>query len=81
MKAVKFNGSNMILAKDQPEFNQLPIRFEAGVAYYCHELTFEEIQHIIKTKRIWGAQQIGSGSFHPMNISVEPLFDLDEPKK
>jgi len=78
MKAVNFEGANLILAKDQPEFYQLPVLHDpaSGVCHYCHELTFEEIQEVIKTKRIWSLQVTQNRGFNPINISVKPMFEL-----
>lgn len=86
MKAVEFDGFNTILAKDQPEYRNLPAFFEPEgkpdrSVVYCHELTFEELEEVIQTRRIYGLQVIGAGGFRPINVFVKnPLLHQETPK-
>lgn len=56
MKPVPFPESNVIFAKDQPEYQPLPahrVGDAMGTVITCWELSDEEIQHIIETKKVW----------------------------
>ena len=56
MKSVKFPGANIEMAKDQPQYNSIHMKaFEGPEAEViaCYEFSDEEIEQIVKTKRIW----------------------------
>lgn len=84
MKAVEFEGFNVVYGKNQPQYNNLPAFVdpegtEERSVLYCYELTFEEIQQVVKDRRIYGLQMIGSGGFNPVNCFVKnPLLINDE---
>ena len=42
MRPIKFEGHNVIFAKDQPEYRSLPAHSKDGVVTCCWELTFWE---------------------------------------
>lgn len=54
MKPIDFEGANVVYAKDQPEYLPLPAKKEPdGKVTTCWELTDEEIEVILKTKKLY----------------------------
>lgn len=54
MKPIEFEGVNVTYAKDQPEYLPLPAqRINNNTILTCWELTDEEIEKMIDTKKIW----------------------------
>lgn len=84
MKAVSFKGQNTVFGKNQPQFNDLPAFIEpegteGRSVVYCYELTFEECEEIIQTRRIFGLQQIGDRGFNPVSFYVtNPIIQPEE---
>lgn len=74
MKSVKFPGANIEIGKGQPEYfvihgKRLP--GPSGEIIMCWEISDEELQVVMKTKKIWYHRLTGNGPFQPMRITVE----------
>lgn len=56
MKAIEFPQQNIIVAKDQPEYQPLPARISGspdGMMAVCYQFTFWEIVKLIFTRKLW----------------------------
>ena len=76
MKPTEFEGQNVVFAKDQPEYQPLPAYKEdapEGRVVHCWELSDEELEQVIKTKRIWVMQMTFNQPLQPVLVSSEPL--------
>lgn len=75
MRALEFEQQNVVLAKDQPEYNQLPAYFgqlgdqpnETGYVV-CLELDKEEMKRVIQYGKVWVSQLTFGGKFNPINV-------------
>ncbi len=73
MKPVEFKGQNVVFAKDQPEYLPLPaLRLPDGEVITCWEFSEEELQEVIRTKRIYFSQLTFNTHLQP----ILPLVDL-----
>ena len=72
MKASKFPGHNVIVAKDQPEYQQLPAYHnkDNGTLTFCFELTKEEIDEVVSTGKIWFQQLTFNRPMNPIRLST-----------
>lgn len=89
MKSVDFPQANLPLAKDQPQYQTLFVRFEpqtyGSPMRACFELSDEEIEEIVKTKRLWFQQLTFGNGFSPIHMSfqspfpeiVNPFFNIE----
>lgn len=66
MKCIKFPETNLVVAENQEEFETIythhgktPDPQDWPVFTVCMELTDDEVQELVKTKKIW-YQQIGT---------------------
>lgn len=77
MKAIYFPEVNVEIAKNQPEYNTLPAYISnEGVMVTCFEFTDEEIQNIIKNKKIWVQVLMGNNRLQPFSlIPVKNYFE------
>lgn len=73
MKAIDFKERNVIIAKDQEDYRQLPAFWNTaeGSATFCFELNKEDLEQIQKTGKIWVKQLTFGNPMQPMNISTE----------
>lgn len=79
MKAIEFPQQTTILAKDQPEYANLPVFISPDSERQmisCHELDDEELELINKTKRIWQSQLTFGQHYHPTWLAVKNPFDV-----
>lgn len=67
MKPVDFEYANGVAGKDQEGVKPLPLLRLPNAAISCWELSEEELQEVIKTRRIYVAEYI------PENYLVVPL--------
>lgn len=77
MKPIEFPGVNITLAKDQPEYQPLPaMRLEDGYGSVitCWELTDEEIETIVRSKRLYLKQLTFGSPLQP----ILPTVDLSD---
>lgn len=82
MIAVEFPQANCILAKDQPEYDPLPVHIDvvdpARPMTCCFQLNKEEIDEIVKTGKIWFTQLTFGQLFHPISMSTQNPFIKDQ---
>lgn len=78
MKSIQFPGATIQIGKDQPEYNVIHAmpgaNTEAGEVIACFELSEEELQEVMKTKRIYYSRLTFHQPFQPMKI----FTSLDE---
>jgi hypothetical protein len=54
MTPIKFHGCNITYGKDQPQYKALPAMINPqGQVITCWELSEEEIQIMLETKKVW----------------------------
>ena len=73
MKAIEFEEVNVRIAKNQPEYETLPVYHdgtETGTITSCFELTPEEIDIIVTTGKIWYTQLTFGRPMQAMSIGV-----------
>ena len=73
MEPIKFDECNMTYGKDQPGYIPLPAYLEAGEkgqVVTCWELTDEDIEKIVKTKKIYHSQLTFHNPLQPVFITV-----------
>lgn len=71
MIPVEFKGSNTVFGKDQPQYQPLPaLVLEDGQVVTCWELTDEEIDEIVKNKRMYINQMTFMSPLQPILPSV-----------
>lgn len=77
MKAIEFPQQTMVLAKDQPEYNNLPVFIsndDQRQMISCYQLDDEELAIINKTKVIWQGQLTFGRSYSPSFVTVGDPF-------
>lgn len=77
MKPIPFNGHNIVMGKDQPQYTPLPAFKNAsyeGEVVQCWELTDRELEEIAKTGKVWVLQKTFNEPLQPITVSVEPLI-------
>jgi len=68
MKPIEFPEQNCVYAKDQPEYEPLPVfKNEEGDVVSCWQLSDEEIQQIVETKKLWICVKT-------FNKALQPIF-------
>lgn len=72
MKPIDFEGSNVVFAKDQPEYLPLPaLRTADGVVVSCWDLTWREALRLCFRRRLWLMQLTFNQPLQPLLPSVE----------
>lgn len=67
MKPIETEQTNVIYAKDQPEYQPLPAnKTEDGTVTSCWELTDEELLQVMATKRIYISQMTFNKPLQPI---------------
>lgn len=75
MKPVEFKGQNVVFGQDQPEYQPLPaLRMPDGEVITCWETTDEQLQEVIRTKRVYLKQLTFNGPLQPVMV----LADLSD---
>jgi hypothetical protein len=78
MKPVKFPEVNCELAKDQPEYEPLPVFYNAESPAKemtaCFQLSDEEVAEIVRTRKIWHTQLTLGNPFQPIYLSTQSPF-------
>jgi hypothetical protein len=88
MKSVTFPQANCKLAEHQDEYETLHVHAEARIVknedgedvqiinsmIACFELSDEEIEQIVKNRRLYYRQMLFGHKFHPMLITTETPF-------
>ena len=78
MKAIEFPQANEILAKDQPQYQPLPVHIDttdpSTPFTVCFELSDEEINEIVRTRKLWHTQVTFGQRFHPIMMTTQNPF-------
>lgn len=78
MKSIDFEKANFSIAKDQPGYNTLYAHYDLTdpkmTATTCFELTDEDIEQIIKTRKLWVMQYTFGNLYAPMSVQLHDLF-------
>lgn len=80
MQPIEFPEQTSVLAKDQPEYNPLPIHRAEGSEGYvtsCWKLSPQEVELIGRTHKIWFRQMTFNQPAMPVFLSVskKEMFD------
>lgn len=79
MRPIKFKGSNVIFAKDQPEYNQLPAYKDTeGIVTTCWGMTLKERIKFIFTNKLWLSVMTFNHALQPVFPSLDKPDDLEE---
>jgi hypothetical protein len=72
MKPISFEKQTHVIAKHQPEYQPLPVKFneETGVITSCWVMTEEEKAIFNKTGIIYLHQNVGANFVQPVNMEV-----------
>lgn len=84
MKAIKFKGHNVVYAENQPEYNPLPaFKDENGTIVTCWELTNEDFERIVETRRIYLSVMTFNNHLQPVYLTtdVNELFEYRDEEK
>ena len=75
MKPIKFEGHNVVYAENHPEYNPLPaFKAENGTIVTCWELTKEDFERIVETRRIYLSVMTFNNHLQPVYLTT----DVDE---
>ena len=85
MIPIKFKQQNVVIAKDQPQYQPIPAHFvegdPSGSVIFCWQLTDEEKQRIIETGVIWHSSMTFGHAFQPQLLSTEcPFTEVNNEK-
>lgn len=79
MRPTKFKEHNVIYAKNQPEYQQLPaLKGEDGTVISCWKLSWKEKIKLLITGKIWLAVMTFNNSFQPVFITTEKKEVIEE---
>jgi len=84
MNSIDFPKANIQLAKDQPQYRTLFIHVDKsgrdpeGNVTCCFELSEEEVQEIVRTKKLWFTQVTFNRGFSPIRMSTTTPFTPEE---
>ena len=84
MKPIKFEGHNIVYAENQPEYNPLPaFKDENGTIVTCWELTNEDFERIVETRRIYLSVMTFNNPLQPVYLTtdVDELFEYRDEEK
>lgn len=71
MKAINFEASNVIYAKSQPEYLDLPTyRTKEGMVTSCYELTWKERFAILFGAKVWVSLLTFNRPLQPQRLVV-----------
>lgn len=78
MKAADFPQRNVLLAENQPEYETLPAHVDTDAPELpfttCFELSDEEVEEIVRTRRIWHTQLTFGHAFQPVRMATTNPF-------
>jgi len=78
MKVATFKEHNLVIAKDQPEYQSLPVyKFPddpQGAVICCWELSIKERIKLLFAGKIWHQILTFNSSLQPQNLSVDNPF-------
>lgn len=76
MTPIEFNGSNVIIAKDQPEYQPLPALATDKITISCWKLTWRERVKAFLSGRLWLSQMNFGDPLQPQLPSLNCPFTL-----
>ncbi len=74
MNPIAFNGHNVVFAKDQPQYRQLPafrLGDMDGTVVFCWSLTWRERLQVLLTGRVWHQVLTFHGALQPQLLTTE----------
>lgn len=75
MKPIEFKGSNIVFGANQPEYQPLPaLKMPDGEVITCWEFTDDEIERLVKGRRIYFSQLTFNNPLQP----VMPMVNLGD---
>ena len=75
MKPIRFLEANVVWAENQPDYLPLPAYSDSEKTVTCWELTFEEVETIIRTRKLWFSTPNFGRPLQPQLPSVESPFE------
>lgn len=74
MRAIEFEGHNVVFAKDQAEYEPLPVHIDRkdpnGTATSCWQLSDDELAEVARTGRIFVSQFTFQRALQPIKLST-----------
>lgn len=81
-KAIPFTGSNIVIAENQAPYLPLPARVfgdNMGTILCCWEFSEEELEQLMREKKLWSSHWSFNMPFQPMMLSVDmPVVEIPE---
>lgn len=78
MEAIEFKQQTNILAKDQPEYQPLPVHINTEDPMTpmtcCFKLSEQELKEIVETGVLWFTQSTFGQPFQPVRMSTQNPF-------
>lgn len=78
MKPIEFKQQNVIIAKNQPQYEPVPAHYvegdSSGTVIFCWQLTNDEKRQIMETGVIWHSTMTFGQPFQPQLLSTECPF-------
>lgn len=77
MTSIDFPEANLALAKDQPQYQTLFTAMSGEPEFHmtvCLQLTDEEVDEIVRTRKIWHTQSTFGKGFSPIRMSTTNPF-------
>lgn len=74
MKPIPFKGCNVVVAKDQPQYNPMPgLSFgdDDGTKLFCYQLTWKERITILLTGKLWQFMLTFNQPQQPQRFTVD----------
>lgn len=74
MEPINFKEANLTLAKNQPQYKQLPVYYDphnSGVMIYCYKVSWLERLRILFSGKIWASQLTYNNGFNPVNMAAD----------
>lgn len=83
MKSIKFPGCDLEIGKEQPEYEVLHamrVPSPQGEVIMCFELSQEEIEEIIRTRKLYYMRWTFGERFQPMKLTTDLSDNIELPK-
>lgn len=84
MKSIDFPKANVALAKDQPQYQTLFVHVDKTgrdrevQVTCCMELSEEEVNEIVRTKKMWFTQVTFGRGYNPIRMQLSSPFTAEE---
>lgn len=80
MMPIEFDGSNTVIAKDQPEYQPLPALVTDDITISCWKLTWLERIKAVIFGKLWLSQMNFGSPLQPQLPSLNRPFNFKPPK-